>query len=456
MKNYLKTGILLLGILISTTNCEKEDLISIQTPQQTSQKQNQTITSFQNNFTLDNFKDDFVRNNLIVKWNEFIIIKKPDSSISYEFLTNLNATVSFNDSKNNLNIKYKLNVTISENKVIDIEIVKFLGKNKNLLKDIGLEYLNGFKGAIYHFNLNGDLIKLESFDKGKIVNTFEYKFTSSDKAVQRAPVLEGWVPLITINYTDWYFNLGTSYYYFKSHITSTTIEYVYVGSNSGNYNPDDVAHAHYPHTAPVVPIDTHLEEIIIDSTFANTKAECIFNKLGNSSTGFKNAIKKFDGEFPVAHLKMSVDNNLPDTINATTSNSGTYTIEIKINGNTLPNRTVMGLARTMIHETIHAEMYRKLRSVNYSVSINDFPGIFYYYSTYKNWQHQQMASHYRTTIVDMLKEFDNNQHTDSFYNDLAWEGLQGTVSWNELSSNEKTRIINAINNYKNNGNKNCI
>ncbi len=45
--------------------------------------------------------------------------------------------------------------------------------------------------------------------------------------------------------------------------------------------------------------------------------------------------------------------------------------------------------------------------------------------------------------------------SDNFYNDLAWEGLQNTVAWNELSSNEKTRIINAINDYKNNGNKNC-
>ncbi|NCP20573.1 MAG: hypothetical protein GW847_01080 [Zetaproteobacteria bacterium] len=198
-----------------------------------------------------------------------------------------------------------------------------------------------------------------------------------------------------------------------------------------------------------------VDKIIIDSTFKNTKAECIYNKLNALSTKFSDAIKKFDGEFPVSHLKMSVDNNLPDSVNAITSNSGTYIIEIKINGNTLQNRTVLELARTLIHETIHAEMYRKLRSVNYSVSINDFLGIFYYYSTYKNWQHQQMASNYRTTIVDMLKEFDNNQHTESFYSDLAWEGLQGTVAWNELSSNEKTRIIKAVKDYKNNGNKNC-
>ena len=94
IKNYLKTGILLIGILTSMTNCQKEDLFNTQTLQQTSKKQIQAITSFQNNFSLDNFKDDFVRNNLIIKWDEFIVTENPDTSLSYEFLTNLNATVS--------------------------------------------------------------------------------------------------------------------------------------------------------------------------------------------------------------------------------------------------------------------------------------------------------------------------------------------------------------------------
>ena len=66
-----------------------------------------------------------------------------------------------------------------------------------------------------------------------------------------------------------------------------------------------------------------------------------------------------------------------------------------------------------------------------------------------------MAAHYRETIVNILKEFDNSQHTDQFYNDLSWVGLQGTVSWNSLSGNDTTRIIQTLQNNKQNGNKNC-
>lgn len=66
-----------------------------------------------------------------------------------------------------------------------------------------------------------------------------------------------------------------------------------------------------------------------------------------------------------------------------------------------------------------------------------------------------MVAHYRNTIVNILADFDNNANTNQFYNDLVWEGLQNTTSWNELDSEERTRIINAVIDFKNSGNKNC-
>lgn len=186
------------------------------------------------------------------------------------------------------------------------------------------------------------------------------------------------------------------------------------------------------------------------------KALCVFNKLTTMSTSFTDAIQLFDGDFPVAHLKLKLDYSLPNTTNAVTNNSNTNFIEIRINGNTILNRTVLGLARTFAHETIHAELYRKVRSVGGRVSINDFPGIYDYYRRHvKNWQHEQMAAHYRNTIVNILRDFDNNVNSSQFYNDLAWEGLQNTSSWLAQNQEERNRIINAILDYKNSGEKNC-
>ncbi|WP_395064525.1 hypothetical protein [Flavobacterium sp.] len=67
---------------------------------------------------------------------------------------------------------------------------------------------------------------------------------------------------------------------------------------------------------------------------------------------------------------------------------------------------------------------------------NDFPGLFDYYMRYvynisaseqiSDPHHEAMAQHYREIIVNALKVFDNNSHTDQFYNALAWTGVMGT------------------------------
>lgn len=185
------------------------------------------------------------------------------------------------------------------------------------------------------------------------------------------------------------------------------------------------------------------------------KAECVYDKLQLLSGGFKNMIQKFDGDFPVSHLKFTMTNDLSDDTNAVTSNSGQYTIEIKINANTIEKRTLIGLSRTFAHEVIHAELYRKIRSVGSKVSINDFPGIYDYYRRHKDWQHEQMAAHYIDVISDIISEFDNNNHNRQFYEGIAWEGLHKTSSWNSLSSDERSRILKNIENLKSSGNKIC-
>ena len=195
------------------------------------------------------------------------------------------------------------------------------------------------------------------------------------------------------------------------------------------------------------------EDKIIDELTG--KAKCVYDILKNTSGGFKKMIKKFDGEFPVSHLKFTMTNDLSDDINAVISNSGQYIIEIKINANTIEKRTLIGLSRTFAHEMIHAELYRKIRSVGSKVSINDFPGIYDYYRRHKDWQHEQMAAHYIDVISDIISEFDNNNHNRQFYEDIAWEGLHKTSSWDSLKSNERSRILRNIKNLKSSGNKIC-
>ena len=151
------------------------------------------------------------------------------------------------------------------------------------------------------------------------------------------------------------------------------------------------------------------------------KALCIYNKLKSSSTGFKNAIKKFEPDFPVAHLKFDMDDigasrgrTIPPDNGTLENGSPDYVITILLNNNNTNNgvskRPNLLIAKTIAHEVLHAEMFRKLltlakqghldftgwsseQQTNYMISIKEnFPGIYDYIRRHKGWQHAQMAT----------------------------------------------------------------
>ena len=215
------------------------------------------------------------------------------------------------------------------------------------------------------------------------------------------------------------------------------------------------------------------DKIIIDPSFENSKANCIYEKLKQLSTSFANAIKKFDGEFPVAHLQFKLE-DLDDNTRGITEPPLNYVITITLNNDNSVNginyRPNLLTAKTLIHEVIHAEMFRKLISIsntngNIDVSLitqmlhqGNYPGMLDYYTRYgiNGFQHQQMAQHYRETIARILQEYDtgfvvpSSQFPLQLYMDLAWEGLNHSdlIAWqNVISKTERDRIDAVIEDY---------
>ncbi len=215
-------------------------------------------------------------------------------------------------------------------------------------------------------------------------------------------------------------------------------------------------------------------EVILDEEFVNNDClKSVYDDMGKAPT-FNNYLQNFDGEFSGAHLRFSTSTTLPSTTNATTSAPENYVITITFNVNNL-NRPSLSVARTFIHEIIHAEIFRKLLSVaqqpnlqNLTPAItqqirNDYPGLYDYYIRWKNnipigmnlttAQHQAMAQHYRDIIKQALQEFDNTQ-TNEVYDALSWIGLKNTIAWNNLTQPEIDSIDQTIINFENN-NSNC-
>ncbi len=219
-------------------------------------------------------------------------------------------------------------------------------------------------------------------------------------------------------------------------------------------------------------------KIILDPSFQNNPClKGVYTNLGGSTT-FQKYLKAFDGKFSVANLKLSVgvDLNFLD-VNALTYQPVNYLIQIKFNPNKL-KRPSLDIARTFIHELIHAEIYRKLLSVAGEPNIpwtvdfinslkNNFPGLYDYYSRYilnvpanqqiTDEQHELMAAHYRHIIIQTMKDFDNTQN-DAVYTALSWTGLMGTgvlnsltglpqyptVSWKNTPQQERLKILDSI------------
>jgi len=207
----------------------------------------------------------------------------------------------------------------------------------------------------------------------------------------------------------------------------------------------------------------------VDQIVNNLKgrAKCIYDKMVDNNNNINWILENFeDADIPSEfNLIFEMSLTLDDNTNASTIKSGSNFI-IKLNSNRIPERSSLSIARTILHEGIHARL-REFASRKGSNEVS-FPGIYDYYRNFKNnWDHQQMADFYRGTIASGLKQYDNAQHSDQFYNDIAWEGLSEikdangnqdkifTEAWKKLTPSEQTRIENVIKEEKENGDKSC-
>jgi hypothetical protein len=206
----------------------------------------------------------------------------------------------------------------------------------------------------------------------------------------------------------------------------------------------------------------------IDTSNLTGKANCVYQKMVDDNNNINWILSSFrDRNEPSEfNLRFEMSTSLGSETNASTVKSGN-TFIIKINQNRAENiNTVLTIARTIIHEGIHARL--REFAVREGSNETSFPGVYDYFRRFKkNWDHQQMAEHYRSTIAEGLKEYDNGQHSDSFYNALAWEGLSEikdlngnhdkiyTEAWKKLSTAEQQLVLNIIIEEKQNGNKIC-
>jgi hypothetical protein len=203
-------------------------------------------------------------------------------------------------------------------------------------------------------------------------------------------------------------------------------------------------------------------EIIKDSTFvSNDKVNCTYQKI-SQNTNFKNLLDNFMDEDTPYNLIFQVEPDLDcqsdgdideGCTSSSLSSNNSITISIDqdyINSNQTPT---LFIAETIIHETIHANLYLALYNHEQGNTANlpdidDFSAIYEQYRLYKGWQHEFMAGEYTSLIAQILLEThpllndqtfidslaDYDMSLNDFYTCIAYIGLNNTIGQNNFLS----------------------
>ncbi|MCV6630413.1 MAG: hypothetical protein OIF50_11225, partial [Flavobacteriaceae bacterium] len=187
-------------------------------------------------------------------------------------------------------------------------------------------------------------------------------------------------------------------------------------------------------------------DIIIDSLTG--KAKCVYEKLKNKNGNlFKKTIGSFvkDPKFQLI-LKhgncTKTDEACVDGSQAINDNIITLIIE----NNNMPT---FEMAATILHEGIHAELWRYVAQYhNGVVNPNDREKVFQYYKHYAEYygdvfknnengakntiDHIYMTQHYIKPIAQALRELDNKRFPIDYYKSYAWDGLRAWDPNNEI------------------------
>jgi len=378
-------------------SCEKDEiLVPTIEPDPTSEIQSQ--------FSLSDYDVEYVKENLEVNWDQF-----SQSEINagfYEFSTNLNSTLQ--NENGSLYFKYIVVAKLKENEKWDFHVVKFTAYESTSLANVILNNLGDFTGTIHHYDLTGTLKKIEGVEIGEVTSAYKGSPASHEKSTAKYhppnwenPSDTGRWQMVRTEYFRDYFALTynssgqiINMRYTGSYRYNVRTEYIYVPANHPPPGMGDPAgynnyhqHQYAPH-GPAIPENPHSYERELEDEPARIinelegKAKCVYDKMADNNGNINWILENFkDGDKPSEFdLKLRLDSTLSSTTNATTVKSGSSFI-IKINANRIPYRTSLSIARTIIHEGIHARL-REFASRDGSDETS-FPGVYDYFRRFK-------------------------------------------------------------------------
>jgi hypothetical protein len=443
-------------------SCSKDDLENNATTSITNQ--------LKNDLKLDQFANKNISDNLIVNWEAFSKIEKEDFEI-YEIEANEKKPSTIESNLFQSKLKYEL-VTLKKQNSIHSYLIEAYSSLNHPVYSNSIQNLKNFTGTLNVYELNGNLIgQLVVFNGtcknyagnnileplNEVINLFNLQQHKSN----RIPTCYESFLVYTVAYayTDHYSSVTVGNY---THLTYkfTTFETTTTSSYMNSPYPCDA-----DGDSLYIVQRTSTYRDVIDDQIINEltgKAKCLNDLLDKNGDSFvKNLLANFKGisEFGnniVSRDKVTVidDQGATKEVNGKTFPPKNNVIVIEISTSRTNENSSLDGARTILHEYIHADIFRKLNTTTGTTEERlDFKNT---YEAYGN-QHGTIAGLYLNSMKEALKGFhktalidDYNKYinyygeapSDAFYEALAWSGLRenNVKAWADLPAENKAAI----------------
>lgn len=343
-----------------------------------------------------------------------------------------------------------------------VAMIPVKSSNANLLQKLVLE-INSYNvtGKLWTFNFEDSqrTIELQTISTHKILESFtgELKITNLETMEIRS---------------DFYKN-GISYYgslFSKStgngtcdncHGGGIQLDEVIITPNPNlPWFPDPFLNPSGP-SIPIPGVSIGSPQPQITNNLEG-KEKCLNDLLDKKGDSFvQDIFKNFKGksEFNIKigskEQVFVTKNGVTYEVNGATHPPKNNLIQIDISSSRINGASALDATRTILHEYIHADIFRKLNTTADPTAALNFKNT---YEAYES-QHGAMAALYLQSMTDALKDFhkniltsDYNKYTDyygeapsdAFYEAMAWGGLKDNdvAAWKNLSPEKKAEIEN--------------
>lgn len=307
-----------------------------------------------------------------------------------------------------------------------------------------------FSGYVLYNDLNGKFVNGWLYKNGKLSGKVKL-ISPNQSSIRMKSTAEACTDVyfvVTTTYTPWEIENGELYIYSSYDVTTETYWYSYCYNTSGDGGYDDTLGGD-----PTPSSSAAWASAQTSSDF--DKWPCvneIYYTLLDSDVMYT-ILQGFMGKSPTAQLNWFVD-IIPNNVNGDQINAKTHVdahstyITITLNQNYIDSASSISIARTMLHEAIHAEFTREWINENV-VPLTGDVAKYADSASLKDWQHELMSQKYLDEMKVGLQAFDNNcniTNRDPFvYDALVWGGLYYTSAWNNLSPALQTSYQKEIN-----------